>query len=79
MQRLPAKPSSRSTAMTALEQTRTTDALPAYRSDFKLRERVTHPKFGNGIVTAIEADKLTIQFPRKVTKQIVDCYVKHRR
>lgn len=60
-------------------QERTSEALPGLQSDFKLGERVTHPKFGNGVVRAIEADKLTIQFARNVTKQIVDYYVKHRR
>jgi hypothetical protein len=55
------------------------EALPGLQSDFKLGERVTHPKFGNGVVRAIEADKLTIQFARNVTKQILDYYVKHRR
>jgi hypothetical protein len=60
-------------------QVRTSGASPAPQSDFKLGERVTHPKFGNGVVKAIDADKLTIQFGRNVTKQIIDYYVKHRR
>jgi hypothetical protein len=47
-------------------------------SGYVLGDRVSHPKFGNGVVKAIEADKLTIQFGRKVVKQIVDYYVKHR-
>jgi hypothetical protein len=34
--------------------------------------------FGDGTVTAIHADKLTIEFPGSVTKQIVDGYVEHR-
>lgn len=44
------------------KQEPTSKALPELQSDFKLGERVTHPKFGNGVVKAIEADKLTIQF-----------------
>jgi hypothetical protein len=47
-------------------------------SRFTIGDRVSHPKFGNGIVKAIDADKLTIQFARNVIKQIVDYYVKHR-
>lgn len=47
-------------------------------SGFKIKDRISHPKFGNGVVMAVEGEKLTIQFPRKVTKQIVDYYVKPR-
>jgi hypothetical protein len=35
--------------------------------------------FGDGIVTAIDANKLTIEFPNKIIKQIVDDYVKPRK
>jgi hypothetical protein len=41
-------------------------------------DRVSHPKFGNGVVKAIDTNKLTIQFGRNVVKQIVDYYVKRR-
>jgi hypothetical protein len=41
-------------------------------------DRVSHPQFGDGTVTAIEADKLTIKFEDGRVKQIVDCYVKRR-
>jgi hypothetical protein len=34
--------------------------------------------FGDGTVTAIHTNKLTISFPDSVIKQIVDDYVKHR-
>ena len=47
-------------------------------SEFATGDPVSHPKFGNGIVTAIDGDKLTIEFTAKVTKQIVDYYVKRR-
>jgi len=47
-------------------------------SDFAVGDGVSHPKFGNGIVTAIDGDKLTIEFTGKMTKQIVDYYVKRR-
>lgn len=40
--------------------------------------RVSHPKFGDGIVTAVEADKLTIRFKVGRERQIVDAYVKRR-
>ena len=48
-------------------------------SKFALGHLVSHPMFGNGTVTAIDADKLTIEFQGKVVKQIVDYYVKPRR
>jgi hypothetical protein len=45
---------------------------------FKVGNRVSHPKFGNGIVKAINSEKLTIQFARNVVKEIFDSYVKRR-
>jgi cyanate lyase len=39
---------------------------------------VSHPMFGDGTVTAIDADKLTIKFADGQVKQIVDYYVKRR-
>jgi hypothetical protein len=41
-------------------------------------DRITHPQFGDGTVTAIDADKLTIKFADGRVKQIVDYYVKRR-
>jgi hypothetical protein len=40
---------------------------------------VSHPMFGDGTVTAIDADKLTINFEDGRVKQIVDYYVKSRK
>ena len=47
-------------------------------SKYAIGDEVSHPMFGLGIVTGIDANKLTIDFPDNVTKQIVDGYVKHR-
>ena len=41
-------------------------------------ELVSHPLFGDGTVTAVDGDKLTIEFKDGRVKQIVDYYVKHR-
>jgi hypothetical protein len=41
-------------------------------------ERVSHPLFGDGTVTAVDGDKLTIKFQDGRVKQIVDYYAKHR-
>jgi len=46
---------------------------------FALGHLVSHPMFGDGTVTAIDADKLTIEFHGNVVKQIIDYYVKPRK
>lgn len=40
-----------------------------------LAGRVFHQKFGNGNVTAIDGNKLTIQFDRAREKRVVDSFV----
>jgi DNA helicase II / ATP-dependent DNA helicase PcrA len=44
-------------------------------SAFSLGDRVFHQKFGNGNVTAIDGNKLTIQFDRAGEKRVVDSFV----
>jgi len=44
-------------------------------SSFTLGDRVFHQKFGNGNVTAIDGNKLTIQFDRAGEKRVVDSFV----
>ena len=51
---------------------------PAYMSKYMVGDQISHPMFGNGTVTAIHTNKLTIEFPHSVTKQIVDDFVTHR-
>jgi hypothetical protein len=51
----------------------------AYVSGYSVGDQISHPMFGDGTVTAIDQNKLTIEFPGNVTKQIIDGYVKHRR
>jgi hypothetical protein len=55
-----------------------TATATAYASKYAIGDHISHPMFGDGTVTAIHADKLTIEFPDSVTKQIVDGYVEHR-
>ena len=57
----------------------TSPLSPGPTSEFEIGDKVAHPKFGHGVVKAIDGDKLTIQFSANVIKQIVDYYVKHRR
>ena len=44
-------------------------------SDFTIGDRVYHQKFGNGNVTAIDGNKLTIQFDKAGEKRVVDSFV----
>jgi DNA helicase-2/ATP-dependent DNA helicase PcrA len=44
-------------------------------SDFTLGDRVFHQKFGNGNVTYIDGNKLTIAFDRAGEKRVVDSFV----
>ena len=57
---------------------KSTESAIAYVSKYTVGDNISHPMFGDGTVTAIRADKLTIEFPDSVTKQIVDGYVAHR-
>lgn len=42
-------------------------------------DMISHVMFGHGVVTAIDSDKLTIEFESKGVKQIVDSFVKPRK
>jgi hypothetical protein len=53
-------------------------ATPVYMSKYTVGDQISHPMFGNGTVTAIHTNKLTIEFPHSVIKQIVDDFVTHR-
>jgi len=44
-------------------------------SAFAPGDRVFHQKFGNGNVTAIDGNKLTIQFDKAGEKRVVDSFV----
>jgi hypothetical protein len=50
----------------------------AYVSEYAVGDHISHPIFGDGTVTAIDENKLTVEFPESVTKQILDGYVKRR-
>ena len=52
-------------------------AAPAYVSKYTVGDQISHPMFGAGTVTAIHTNKLTIEFPHNVIKQIVDDFVTH--
>jgi DNA helicase-2/ATP-dependent DNA helicase PcrA len=44
-------------------------------SDFTPGDRVFHQKFGNGNVTAVDGNKLTIQFDKAGEKRVVDSFI----
>ena len=56
----------------------TTSAPLVVTTSFTLDEEVTHPKFGDGTITDLESNKLTIKFSDGRVKQILDYYVKRR-
>jgi DNA helicase-2/ATP-dependent DNA helicase PcrA len=44
-------------------------------SSFAAGDRVFHQKFGNGNVTAVDGNKLTIHFDKAGEKRVVDSFV----
>jgi DNA helicase-2/ATP-dependent DNA helicase PcrA len=44
-------------------------------SEFSIGDRVFHQKFGNGNVTAVDGNKLTIAFDKAGEKRVVDSFV----
>jgi len=45
-------------------------------SAFTVGDRVFHQKFGNGNISAIEGNKLTIDFDKAGQKRVLDGFVK---
>jgi DNA helicase II / ATP-dependent DNA helicase PcrA len=45
------------------------------KSDFRVGDRVNHAKFGEGSVTLVDGNKLTITFDAGETKRVVDSFV----
>jgi len=74
------KPTARASTprKTAKPKAPATPLAPAYVSDYAVGDHISHAMFGDGTVTAIDANKLTIDFPQSITKQIIDGYVKRR-
>jgi hypothetical protein len=46
---------------------------------YAMRDLIFHPLFGEGVITAIDGEKLTIKFGDGRVKQILDHYVKRPR
>lgn len=65
------KVENKKTAPKALAQTKSFTI-----SAFAVGDWVSHPQFGDGIITAIEGPKLSIKFDAQGNKQIIDSYVK---
>jgi cyanate lyase len=75
------RPKRAKTAAGPTSQTAPTEAKVDHVVDttgYLIGALVSHPMFGDGTVTAIDADKLTIKFEDGRIKQIVDYYVKRR-
>jgi DNA helicase II / ATP-dependent DNA helicase PcrA len=75
-----ARPRRAKTAVTATNEPAPSEAERpvVMASDYKAGDLVSHPMFGHGTVTAVDANKLTIEFKDGRVKQIVDYYVKRR-
>ena len=67
----PATPKMPATSHAGLQDTSTA-------SEYSIGDRVSHHQFGNGVVTTLDGDKLTIKFADGRVKQILDYYVKRR-
>jgi DNA helicase II / ATP-dependent DNA helicase PcrA len=50
-------------------------ADPRAGGDWSLGQRVFHQKFGYGAVTAIEGNKLLIDFEKAGEKKVIDTFV----
>jgi DNA helicase-2/ATP-dependent DNA helicase PcrA len=44
---------------------------------FSIGDRVFHQKFGYGMITAVEDNKLAIRFEHAGDKKVLDAYVEH--
>ena len=51
-------------------------SAPAKLTALAVGDRVFHPQFGNGTITAMEGSKLSIAFDTHGKKQIIDSFVK---
>ena len=49
---------------------------PVKLTAFAVGDRISHPQFGDGTITAIEGPRLSIAFDARGKKQIIDSYVK---
>ena len=45
-------------------------ASPFNAGKYAVGDLISHPMFGDGIVTAIDANKLTIEFPNKIINRL---------
>ena len=85
MAKKPAKPrtsaanSPTSQKPTKAQRPRPSPAAAVHTSKYAVGDHVSHPIFGEGKVTTIDGEKLTIQFLNNVVKQIIEGYVTHRK
>jgi hypothetical protein len=51
------------------------DAIPRPESTFDLNDRVFHQKFGYGVISEIDGNKLSIQFEKAGPRRVIDSFV----
>jgi hypothetical protein len=73
----PPKTGRKNTSAKAIEPAPTTN--PSVGLTYALGDPITHPKFGDGTVMAIDAHMLTIKFAGGEIRRIVEDYVKPRK
>jgi hypothetical protein len=49
-----------------------------YASKYTVGNQISHAMFGDGTVTEVDVNRLTIEFPDSGIKEIIDDYVKRR-
>ena len=85
MAKKPPKPRAvalKSTASRKTKKRETPTTLPVIAhptSKFTVGDRVSHPMFGDGAVTAVDGNTLTIDFADRGAKQIIDGYVNRQK
>jgi hypothetical protein len=72
------KPSKKATPTAGTPQPPARDSGAAI-SEFAGGDEIAHPLFGDGKVTEVEGDKLTIEFADGRIKHIVDYYVRRKK
>ena len=67
-------PSAAKRPATSPSEPQDTSTTPGYA----IGDHVSHQQFGDGVINALDGEKLTIKFADGRTKQIIDYYVKRR-
>ena len=73
VERAPARP--RPAPDLAIKGDKATMSVDSSASAYSVGDRVVHPKFGNGSVTDVDGNVLTVAFDKGGKKRVVDSFV----